>query len=106
MKVQFKEWNCDVRFLRYNNNRIAIQLTQYDEKGGYDEPIATATINLPDVHIPDGQVIVKSYSENEGMEQALLDAGIISKEVGKAATGYVTAPIYTLTSEALEEAIK
>lgn len=62
---------CDVAFCQYENGRTAIQLT---EDGS---PFAVATINDPSVDLRDGHVLIKNYSENSGMVQALHDAGVV-----------------------------
>jgi hypothetical protein len=100
MKMQFKEWNCDVSFSYYqNNNRTAIILTDHNTH----EPIAVATVNIPEAPLEDDQVIIKDYSENEGMKDALILAGIIKEEmVSEIQTGFVTCPVYELTELAKE----
>jgi hypothetical protein len=39
--------------------------------------MATATVNLPEQSLLPHQVLIKSYSENEGMLQALQEAGVV-----------------------------
>ena len=73
MKVTFLNYNCVVLFERYRNNRIA--LTLVDEDNG--EPVATATTNLPDISLDEDEVIIKNYSENEGILQVLIKANIV-----------------------------
>lgn len=73
-KVKFNGVECDVVFGEYYNGRTSIRLT---ENGS---PYATATINDPDTWIEKGQVLIKNYSENEGMADALVEAGIVEKE--------------------------
>lgn len=92
MKVKFRDWNCNVIFKQYSNERIAITLDEIET----GEPIAIATINLPNVPLAQDHVIIKDYSENEGMYNTLLSAGIISEEVNRVQTGFVTAPICKL----------
>jgi hypothetical protein len=70
-KVLFNGVECDVVFGEYENGRTAIKLT---EQGS---PFATATINDTSVHLDDGLVMIKDYSENTGMVQALQNAGIV-----------------------------
>jgi hypothetical protein len=90
IRVQFGEWNCIAEKLKYNNGRIAIQLI--DDCDG--APVATATINVPAEQLAEDEAIIKDYAENEGMVQALMDAGIITNFVRQAKSGYITAPIY------------
>ena len=71
--VTFNEFTCTVRVGYYSNGRKALQLLNVD--GG--TPVAVATINLPDTPLQLGEVIIKDYSENEGMVEALVVAKII-----------------------------
>ena len=71
--VQFNQWDCYIPFGKYKNGRTAITL--FDVKD--DQPVAKATINIPDIELKDNEILIKDYSENEGMTQALSDAGII-----------------------------
>lgn len=83
--VKFKQWNCKPVKAFYGNGRIAIQLIDAED----GEPIATATINIPDEDIKDDEVIIKDYSENEGMLNALLEADIIEPAHRVTSSGYV-----------------
>lgn len=84
---------CDVYFSKYtNNNRVAIVL-QEKETG---EPYATASVNLPDTNLDVDQVAIKDYSENEGMLNDLVAAGIVEDTGMTVPSGYVDIPIATL----------
>lgn len=72
-KVKFKEWDCVVVLGKYANNRTAILLK--DENDG--EPVATATVNLPDNFLQEGYVHIKEWSENSGITADLEKAGIV-----------------------------
>lgn len=74
-KVIFNGQECTLDFGLYGNHRVAIHLK--DDKGF---PFATATINDPDTWLEPGQVLIKNYSENKGMVDALVEAGIVEKE--------------------------
>lgn len=71
--VRFKEWVCKLQFGRYPNGRTAIELVDYKTY----EPIATATVNVPEIVLAENEIIIKDYSENQGMFQALYNAGIV-----------------------------
>lgn len=90
--VKFRNWDCDVRFAKYNNGRTAIKLQ--DKLDG--EPIATATVNLPDVMMKEDEVAIKDYSENEGMLNAFVKAGIVGRPFMFAESGFVAIPICKL----------
>lgn len=42
------------------------------------EPMAVMTVNVPNYAAPAGHVVIKDYSENEGMMYALVVAGVIA----------------------------
>jgi hypothetical protein len=91
--VKFKQWRCIVEQYNYrDNNRTALELV--DSITG--EPIATATVNLPRFMLEPNEVIIKDYSENEGMYQALYEAGIIGEKKRMASTGFVECPVCDL----------
>ncbi len=73
-KVTFRGAECEAVFCQYENGRTAIRLT---ENGS---PFATATLNDPDIWLSKNQVIIKDYSENEGMTDALVAAGVVEKQ--------------------------
>lgn len=62
-------------------------LTLRDVETG--EPLATATVNLPDAIPAPGNIFVKNYSENEGMVQGLREARVIGKPIRWLDAGYV-----------------
>ena len=102
MKVKFKEWDCVAVPRFYDNGRHAILLVDAEDK----EPIAKSTVNIPEATLGEHQVIIKDYSENEGMVRALIDAGIIEAENdGLVTAGHCMVPIHDLTP-AYMEAIK
>lgn len=100
--VQFRNWLCTVSFAKYGNGRTAIRLMNAEtlNDDGFDYPpntmpIATATVNIPDYpDLKDDEVIIKDYSENEGMLNALVNAGIVSKPFARA--GFILAPVCRL----------
>lgn len=82
--IKFHKWNCVLDFNYYNNNRTAIQLIDAND----GQPIAVATVNIPDEKIKKDEVIIKDYSENEGMLDTLVKAGIVSKPIRMVKTGF------------------
>ena len=73
MRVKFRSWECELKFGYYENGRIAIQLIDAFDKSR----VAVATVNVPEIELEEGEIIIKNYTENEGMLEALCDAGII-----------------------------
>lgn len=91
-KVKFKEWNCLVEKAFYGNNRVALELI-HEEDGN---PVAVATVNIPEFTCPEGYVFIKDWSENEGIYEALLEAKVIEKWVALIPTGFVNAKMCKL----------
>lgn len=94
-QVRFKYWNCIPVFKTYSNGRKAISLI--DAKDG--SPVANATLNLPGIELESDEVIVKNYSENEGIRPALIEAGIIGPILRTVSTGYVTATVHKIITQ-------
>lgn len=98
MKLKFMDWNCEVVLGKYNNGRTSIQLVASED--GEDicegEPIATASVNIPTIPLASDEVMIKNYSENEGILEALTQANIV-KPTGKCVdTGFVSVPVCKL----------
>ncbi|HMQ30393.1 MAG TPA: hypothetical protein PKD53_06665 [Chloroflexaceae bacterium] len=86
-RVTFQGWKCRVVRASYGNTgRIALPL--YDVEDG--SPVATATVNMPELSLALDEVVIKNYSENEGMLDLLMAEGIISPPLGEVSSGYVT----------------
>lgn len=90
--VQFKQWRCTVhadQTYRHGGGRV---ISLRDAETG--EPTATATLNFDgyETLAPD-EVAIKHYSENEGMLDVLLAAGIVAPPHRVIPTGFVAVPV-------------
>lgn len=91
--VQFKNWICNVHVTRYmDNNRTALVLHSVET----EEPIATATVNIPEATLAEDEVFIKNWSENKGILEALVKEGIIAEPHGFHSTGHVKADLCRL----------
>lgn len=86
IKTEWYEGEVVPSIGKYGNGRIAIELICPD-----GEPLCRATVNLPDAPIEDGYVFLKGWSENEGLPEALEEAGMVKLTDRKVATGFVYA---------------
>lgn len=82
--VNFLGVNCKVVKHQYHNNgRIALDLIIAEDDEERDlfkgEPMTHATINIAEAPLAVDEVIIKDYSENAGLLDALLKAGIVEK---------------------------
>lgn len=75
----------------YGNGRVALLLNDR-----YGENIAIATINVPDQIIAPDEVIIKNYSENKGIVEALVAANVISLTEKVVYLPYTQVPICKL----------
>lgn len=69
----------------YYNNK-AIHLSIFDANSG--EQLCVATANGQGQRPDEGNVYIKNYSENEGVYEALLAAGIIGPVIRKVPAGF------------------
>ncbi|MEC9356519.1 MAG: hypothetical protein VX836_01465 [Pseudomonadota bacterium] len=70
MNVWFKNWRCTTVWGFYGNGRIGLRLVEGSS------PVATATVNTA-IDVGLDQIVVKEYGENEGLIEALIEAGVI-----------------------------
>ena len=78
---------------RYSvDGSIAIQVV--DEETG--EPLLTASVNMPGKPLASDEVCLKSWSENEGCEEAFLKAGFVKPTEDMRASGYAAATVFKL----------
>ena len=105
--IKFRNEELHLQFGRYKDtNMVALQL--YDSNGF---PYMTASFNP--VEVPDisesaisykdtnRMIAIKDWSENEGIEKALLDNNVFEKFVKSIPTGYVNGSVYIVNKEFL-----
>lgn len=76
----------------HNNGRLALRLVEIET----GEPWTTATVNLPDESLEFGRLFVKDYSENAGVADALVAAGLVQATGRLVSTGYTQVGEYEL----------
>jgi hypothetical protein len=85
-QVTFMNWLCDVNVkAKYSNGRRVISLTDAKDFS----PVAKVSVNLPEETCLPDEVWIKDYSENQGIEQVLIDAKIISEPIAMMVQGNV-----------------
>ena len=98
LNIVFRDEKLTVKFERYvDNNRVAIAL--------YTNPrklFAVATANMSELRLFPFEVVIKDYSETEGIASVLMEAGIIEDPNRWTQSGFVRMPICSLTDEAAE----
>lgn len=83
-QVKFHDWLCSIHVEQYRTGHTAIILRNAEELNEEDiksppdmEDIAVATINVPKANLMPDEVIIKDYSENEGMFAALILGNVV-----------------------------
>lgn len=93
--------------VRFNGSTCEVYRTEYPAGGATalvlieqdtGEPYATATVNLPEItpRIPVRCLLVKDYSENEGILAALEEAGVVEDTGQRVLSGFVELPVARL----------
>ena len=84
------------RFSRYaSTDRVALEfwyeetIDEDDPEATFMAPFAKVTVNMPDVHLNEGEVLIKDYAENEALVQALIDEGWLIQTGREVASGFV-----------------
>jgi hypothetical protein len=77
----------------YAHGGRVIQL--YDEEG----PYMTASVCIPGIKLAKDETCIKDYSENEGILDALIEAGIVEKTGSVAYSGYICATIVRILED-------
>lgn len=106
-KISFKSWNCFLSIGYYSaGKRLMIQLLSDEENADkgvfYGEPIAVATVNLPDIQLKENEIIIKNYSENSGMLDVLKKSGFITDTKREITSGFVTVQVVEKTQKLLD----
>ncbi len=81
-----------VQKLQYENGRVAIRLLHAED----GDPVAVATVNLPDEQLGEDEVFIKDWSENEGMLKFLTENNIVVDTGRRVPCGFVEAAVCKL----------
>ncbi len=87
--IKFSGYECIATVRPYGSGHIYMQLI--DIKDGH--PVARASFNIDYVPVIENMILIKSYGENEGMYEALLEAGIVKKCDRKYPIGFDSAHV-------------
>ena len=93
--IFFGGHRCEMQLGRYSNGNKAILLIDDVDSS----PVAYATVNVNDVELADNEVMIKDYSENKGMLDALQDSKVVERVVDVVQSGYVDIPVVTINPE-------
>ena len=93
------------RFDKYTNGRLAIILDYADEEMDMLAPFAKVTVNMPDIHLNEGEVLIKDWSENEPLVEFLVEEGLLIPTGREVASGYIF-PMVARLGGILAEGVK
>lgn len=102
MKYHIKTKYCDevvsFKWSKYSSGQIALQLN------GVQGPMMTVTNNVPDANVPEDCIVIKDYSENEGIRGELIRVGVIKPraEMG-IPSGFVMLHVHKLKFNPFDE---
>lgn len=89
IKSKYLDHDCLLLVRPYPNSRPAIQLIDAETH----ELLCIATINLPEVELPKDCVLIKTWSENEGIMEALIANQVIEDTGERIPAGYAEAAV-------------
>ena len=102
INLRYGSYEAEMEVTTYNNGRTAIQL--YDAEDG--TPLMTASVNIPELPEEGIEmlcdklgidkrrfVLIKDWSENEGVLMSLEEAGVIDVSKSTIPTGFVHANV-------------
>ena len=92
LKTPYTEYDVKLQWGKYGNGRKALELV--DAENGW--PVMTATVNVPEAQLSEGETIIKNYSENEGVLQFLQKNGIVGPVKREIGVGFVSCPVVDL----------
>ncbi|AQH05527.1 hypothetical protein A9R05_41605 (plasmid) [Burkholderia sp. KK1] len=78
----------------YSGGRLAIQLD--DSETG--DPYLTISVNVPHAEIADGEILVKTWAENESLRGPLLASGLFVDTGKRVRSSFAEAEVWTLAN--------
>ena len=96
LKTKYIDQPAIIYAAKYINGNTALMAVSPE-----GEDLLKLTANLDTQNLPREKVIIKSYSENEGVFQCLIEQGVIATCGYMVNSGYVQLPVCTLTARAI-----
>lgn len=96
LKTKYASHYCYLEIARYSENGN-LCLIAYDDMT--EEEVMRLTVN-PSVKLTDDEICIKTYSENAGLQECLIEQGLIeSTPVRVFESGFVVLPVHRLTEK-------
>lgn len=71
--IDLNGFKCYAKIRPYNNGHVYMHLHDCQD----DQPVTRVSLMIDEIPVIENMIIVKSYSENEGVYESLLNAGIV-----------------------------
>lgn len=98
-EVKFGQWNCVIKKTKYvDNDNLALVLLDKEDSS----LIAYVTVNTG-AKFPSDIAAVKNYSENQGMLEAITEAGLVEEVITEIPVGYVSVPVVKFNLDDVDE---
>jgi len=95
-EVTFRDFKCFVMKDKYKTADRNAMILKDQEDGSM---VAVASVNVSGTDLADDEILIKDYSENEGMLDALVGAGYVMDTGKKVRSGFVEIPICKLLKD-------
>ena len=92
LTTEYGSYEVYLSFGKYRNGRTSIELLDARDH----EPVMVATVNIDNALLHGDEIIIKDYSENEGVLDFLVRNEIVSHPKHWVATGWVACPVVDL----------
>lgn len=89
--TKYSDGIIDLHFRTYTNGRISIEGVSLN-----NESMFRATVNIPEVDVPESHVLLKGWEENQGIPEALMQLGVVGPVLENIPTGYCVATLHKL----------
>jgi hypothetical protein len=80
-EIKFGKYTGHIIKHKYGNGRVALEMIGSAGSKYEGEPIVVASVNIPHEKLAADEVVIKNYSENEGILDVLVKAKIISAPI-------------------------
>lgn len=90
--IEFRGFKCTLEKTQYENKRVALMLNDAED----GQKVTTCTVNLPEQECKEDEVFIKTYSENYGLLNILVEEGIVAPPHNFINSGFVVLPVCKL----------
>lgn len=81
-----------LKYYHYTIGRVCIKVE------AIDGPYCTLTVNMPEVHLNEGEVLIKDWAENAEIVAFLVEQGFITPTGREVSSGFVFPMVATIKS--------